>query len=137
LTYLLDTNVISELRKPDRNARVAAWFDGTDSAELYVSVLVVGEIRHGIERLRHRGDEPQANVLDSWLTVLREQFTDRVLPISLSVAERWGRLSAAQTLPVVDGLLAATALEHEMTLVTREARTLDATGVRLLDPWRT
>jgi toxin FitB len=108
-----------------------------DSSDLYLSVLVVGEIRHGIERLRRRGDGRQAAVFDAWLAVLEAEFADRLLPISASVAESWGRLTAAQPLPVVDGLLAATAIEHDLTLVTRDTRTLDGTGVRLLDPWQT
>jgi len=136
LSYLLDTNVVSEIRKPQRNASVAAWFDEVDSSELYLSVLVVGEIRQGIERLRRRRDEKQADVIDDWVRELKASFADRLLPVSLRVAERWGRLNAARPLPVVDGLLAATALEHDLTLVTRERRGFADSGARLLDPWR-
>jgi toxin FitB len=136
VSYLLDTNVVSEIRKPDRDPRVAAWFDEAESGELYLSVLVVGEIRQGIERLHRRRDRSQADLFDGWLSRLKEEFADRLLPVSAAVAERWGRLNAAQPLPVIDGLLAATAIEHDLTFVTRESRTLSASGVRLLDPWR-
>jgi predicted nucleic acid-binding protein len=136
LSYLLDTNVVSELRKPKANRGVSSWFEDVDSAELYLSVLVVGEIRQGIERLRLRGDDDQANIFQAWLTVLKEGFADRLLTVSTPVAERWGRLNAAQPLPVVDGLLAATAIEHDLTLVTRDSRTLASAGARLLNPWR-
>jgi toxin FitB len=136
LSYLLDTNVVSELRKPKANRGVSSWFEGVDSSDLYLSVLVVGEIRQGIERLRQRGDNDQANVFEGWLTVLKEGFADRVLAVSTSVAEHWGRLNAAQPLPVVDGLLAATAIEHDLTLVTRDSRTLASSGARLLNPWQ-
>ncbi len=136
MSYLLDTNVVSEIRKPHRDASVAAWFDEVDSSELYLSVLVVGEIRQGIERLRRRRDEKQADVIDDWVRELKASFADRLLPVSLGVAERWGRLNATRPLPVVDGLLAATALEHDLTLVTRERGGFADCGARLLDPWR-
>jgi hypothetical protein len=135
VTYLLDTNVISELRKPSPDERVASWFEGIDSSDLYLSVLVVGEIKQGIERLRGRGDDEQANLFDRWLRTLKAQFADRLLTISIAVAERWGQLNASKPLPVIDGLLAATAIEHDLTLVTRDSRTLASTGARLLNPW--
>jgi predicted nucleic acid-binding protein len=135
VTFLLDTNVISEIRKPDRDPGVSAWFEGAGSNELYLSVLVLGEIRQGVERLRARRDHPQADVCEHWLATLRDDFVDRLLPISEDVADRWGRLNAARPLPVVDGLLAATALAHDLTLVTRERETLASTGARLLNPW--
>lgn len=136
MSYLLDTNVVSEIRKPIPNEGVAAWFAETDSADLHLSVLVVGEVRQGIERLRHRGDGEQAAVFERWLEVLKSEFGDRLLPVTTAVAERWGVLNADRRLPVVDGLLAATAGVHELTLVTRDESLLAATGVRTLDPWR-
>jgi predicted nucleic acid-binding protein len=135
VSYLLDTNVVSEIRKPNRNVGVSAWFDEVDSGDLYLSVLVLGEIRQGIERLRRR-DPRQSDVFERWLTVLKEDFDERLLPVSSSVAERWGHLNAAQLLPVVDGLLAATAIEHDLTLVTRDDRTLHESGARLLNLWQ-
>lgn len=136
MSYLLDTNVVSEIRKPVPNAGVAAWFAEADSADLHLSVLVVGEVRQGIARLRHRGDGEQVAVFERWLEVLKSEFGDRLLPVTTAVAERWGALNAGRPLPVVDGLLAATAALHELTLVTRDASLLAATGVRTLDPWR-
>jgi hypothetical protein len=136
VSYLLDTNVISEIRKPKPDDGVAAWFAETQSDDLYLSVLVVGEVRQGIERLRNRRDRRQANLFERWLTVLKAEFADRVLPVSIAIAERWGFLNARQSLPVIDGLLAATALEHDLVFVTRDSRPLAATGARLLSPWR-
>ena len=135
MTYLLDTNVISEIRKAEPNAGVAGWFTATASEQLYLSVLVVGEIRQGIERLRGRRDSEQADRFEHWLDALKANFGDRLLPVSIGVAERWGGLNAVRPLPVVDGLLAATAMEHDLTLVTRDTRGLRSTGVELLDPW--
>ena len=136
MSYLLDTNVVSELRKPNRDRRVASWFEQVESSDLYLSVLVAGEVRQGIERLRRRGDADQASVFEQWLAELKEGFADRLLPISTVVAERWGQLNAVKPLPVIDGLLAATAIEHDLTLVTREGRGLASSGARLLDPWQ-
>ncbi|HEV8688230.1 MAG TPA: type II toxin-antitoxin system VapC family toxin [Gaiellaceae bacterium] len=135
MSFLLDTNVVSEIRKPNRNAGVSAWFEGVDSGDLYLSVLVVGEIKQGIERLRRRNPK-QSDVFERWLTVLKKDFDERLLPVSSSVAERWGLLNSVRPLPVVDGLLAATAIEHDLTLVTRDDRTLAESGARLLNPWQ-
>jgi hypothetical protein len=135
VSYLLDTNVVSELRKKEPHPRVVQWFDVVESADLYLSVLVVGEIRKGIERLRRRGDTKQASGLDRWLGGLKDEFESRLVGVSLAICERWGTLTAAQPLTVVDGLLAATAIEHGHTLVTREHGGLAATGASLLDPW--
>ena len=135
MSYLLDTNVVSELRKKEPNPRVSQWFEVVDPADLYLSVLVVGEIRKGIERLRRRGDSKQASMLDRWLKGLKDEFADRLVAVSAATCERWGVLSARQPITVVDGLLAATAIEHDLTLVTRERSALAATGAALLDPW--
>lgn len=136
MSYLLDTNVISEIRKSNPNAGVSDWFAQAESDDLYLSVLVVGEMEQGIERLRHRRDRKQADLFERWLAVLKDEFVDRLLPISVGIAERWGVLNATQPLPVIDGLLAATAIEHGLTFVTRESGTLAASGARLLNPWR-
>lgn len=137
MSYLLDTNVVSELRKQKPDPRVSEWFDVVDPGDLYLSVLVVGEIRKGIERLRRRGDGKQASMLDRWLRGLKDEFADRLVGVSAATCERWGVLSARQPITVVDGLLAATAIEHDLTLVTREHGALAATGAALLDPWAT
>ena len=136
MTFLLDTNVVSEVRKRTGDVGVAAWFAKTDADDLYLSVLVVGEVRQGIDRLRLRGDRRQAGLFERWLTTLKEEFADRLLPISVAIAERWGSLNAKDPFPVVDGLLAATAIEHDLIFVTREDRRFGATGARVLNPWR-
>lgn len=135
MSFLLDTNVLSEVRKPSPEPTVAAWFETVSGDELYISVLVVGEVRQGIERLRPR-DSAQAEVFERWLRTLEADFGDRILPVTIAVAEVWGRLNAPSPLPTVDGLLAATALVHGLTFVTREAKRLERTGARLLNPWR-
>ena len=120
MSYLIDTNVISELRKPiaRRNPGVQRWFDQVESGELFLSVLVVGEIRKGIETKRST-DTAQASALDGWLSQLVQAYAERILPVSLGVAERWGRARTVRSFPVIDGLMAATAQEHGMKLVTR------------------
>ena len=131
MTYLLDTNVISEIRKVRPNRNVRAWLGTAQSDQLYLSVLTIGEIRYGIERLRRR-DIQQASVFDAWLEMLRRDFADRLLPISVEVADLWG---IPDPIPTVDGLLAATALAHNLILVTRSTVDLARTGARLLNPF--
>ena len=105
-----------------------------DSADIYLSVLVVGEIRQGIENLQGR-DPAQAAVYDSWLGALRRDYDDRILPITIEVAEEWGRINAPNRVPVVDGLMAATAKVMGMTFVTRNTADIATTGVSLLNPF--
>ena len=135
MNFLLDTNVVSEIRKKVPNAGVEAWFDSVSADALYLSVLVVGEIRQGIERLSRR-DPVQAEVFEQWLTELVDAYGDRIVPVTVDVAQIWGRLNVPDPVPVVDGLLAATALAHNWTLVTRNGKDVASTGVRLLDPFR-
>ena len=136
--FLLDTNVISELVKPRPEASVTAWIEGTDESLLYLSILTLGEIRRGIAAL------PQSRrraTLEAWLEKdLRARFEDRILVIDQEVADRWGLLTAAArnggiVLPVIDGLLAATALEHNLTLVTRDTGQIPSMGVAVFNPW--
>jgi len=134
VTYLLDTNVVSELRRPRPDRRVLEWVEATARETSYVSVLVLGEIRQGVERLRRR-DPSQASSLDHWVVSLEEMFSDRVLTIDRVTAHAWGRLSAADRLPPVDGLLAATALVHGLVVVTRDTTPFERIGVPYLDPW--
>ena len=108
MNYLLDTNVVSEIRKPLADENVRAWFASTRADELYLSVLTVGEIRRGIERLRRR-DAAQAGIFEAWLATLRRDFAQRVLPITADIADEWGRLGVPGPIPTVDGLLAAAA----------------------------
>jgi predicted nucleic acid-binding protein len=134
VSYLLDTNVISEIRRPAPNSSVASWFEGVPGEDLFLSVLVVGEIRQGIERLRVR-DPEQAAAFERWLDALQQDFRDRLLPVSVAIGDAWGRLNAPAPLPVVDSLLAATALVHGLVFVTRDTSTLEGQGVPLLNPW--
>lgn len=134
MSWLVDTNVLSELRKGIRaHPGIRAWFADTREAELFTSVLVLGEIRRGIELIRRR-DGPSALALEQWLDRLAGDFAERVLPIDARVADLWGSLNVPDPIPTVDGLLAATALVHDLVLVTRNVRDVERTGVRLLDP---
>lgn len=135
MKFLLDTNVVSELRKgPRADPRVAAWFQGLESGELFLSVLAVGEIRRGIERIRRR-DSKSAQALERWLTGLTEGFEDRILPVDRRVAEEWGRMNVPDPLPVLDALMAATAKVHGLVLATRNVKDVAKTGVRTVDPF--
>jgi predicted nucleic acid-binding protein len=132
--WLLDTNVVSELRKGDRaNPGIRAWFADVDDADLFTSVLVLGEIRRGVESIRRR-DAAAAMAIEQWLVRMATGFGDRVLAIDARVADRWGELIVHDPIPTIDGLLAATALVHDMTLVTRNVKDVGATGARTLDP---
>jgi toxin FitB len=132
--FLLDTNVISEARRKRPDANVEAWLRTVPEAELYVSVLMVGEIGQGIERLRRR-DPSQAVVFETWLSALLRGYADRIVPVTAEVAEEWGRLNAPDPLPVIDGLMAATAKLRGWTFVTRNVADLTGRGVRLLNPF--
>lgn len=135
MSYLLDTNVLSELRKGSRcNTHVAAWFAPVPDYEIYLSVLVIGEIRRGIERLRSR-DPRAALMLEGWLTQVITGHRSRILAVDHAVAEEWGRMTAVRPLSTVDSLLAATAKVHGLTLVTRNVPDIAATGVAYLNPF--
>jgi toxin FitB len=134
MAFLLDTNIISEARKQSPDSKVRIWLASVPEPELYLSVLVVGEVRQGIERLRRR-DPAQAAPYESWLSSLLHGFTDRLVPVTVEVCEEWGRLNVADPLPVVDGLMAATAKVRDWTFVTRDVGDLVRTGVRLLNPF--
>lgn len=134
MAYLLDTNVISEVRKRQQDPGVLAWFSGVQGQDLYISVLAVGEIRQGVDRLRRR-DPVQARVHEDWLSVLIRDYDDRILPITIGVAEEWGRMNVPDPLPAVDGLMAATARVAGLTFVTRNTGGLERAGVELLNPF--
>ena len=135
MKFLLDTNVISEIRKRGRaHPGVASWAAGAPADELATSVVVLAEIRRGIELVR-RSDPTQAGLLDRWFAEMRSRLGDHVLPVDEAVADRWARLNVPNPLPMVDGLLAATALVHDLTLVTRNTRDFAKTGAKLLNPF--
>ena len=135
MSYLLDTNIVSEARKGERaDPGVVAWLSSIRERELYISVLVVGEIRQGIERLR-RHDPAQAEAFNAWLQRLLRDYADRVVPVNAEIAEEWGRMNVPDPLPAVDALMAATAKARGMTFVTRNMADVAGTGVRLLSPF--
>jgi toxin FitB len=134
VAFLLDTNFISEARKPAADPNVRAWLASVPEGDLYLSVLVVGEIRQGIERLRRR-DPVQAGPYETWLSALLHGFADRLMPVTAEVCDEWGRLNVPDPLPVIDGLMAATAKVRDWTFVTRNVADLRRTNVRLLDPF--
>lgn len=133
--FLIDTNVVSGLRKGQKaNAGVRQWLESIDDADLFISVLTLGEIRNGVERLRRR-DPVSAAILESWLLQLTESMRDQTLPITPGIADCWGRLGVPNPRPVIDTLLAATALVHGLTLVTRNVNDVAHTGVAILNPF--
>ena len=135
MKYLIDASVISEVRKGARcNPHVAGWYETIDDASIYLSVLVLGEIRRGIERSRVN-DPARARALESWLVAIAKSFTDRILPVDQTVADEWGRMSAKRSVSTVDALLAATAKVHQMTLVTRNISDVADLGAEILDPF--
>ena len=132
--YLVDTNVLSELRRPKRSPSVVAWFSSVSVEDLYLSVLTLGELRQGIESLR-RKDPKAANALERWFNGICDDFSEKILSVDAAVAERWGRLSNEQPIPSIDGLLAATAAVHDLTIVTRNVADFDRSGVPLINPF--
>ena len=136
--FLLDTNVISELIKPKPELKVSTWIDGTDEELLFLSVLTLGEIRKGVVLLPR---SVRRTALESWLSKeLPLRFSNRILSVDQEVADQWGYLSGLTNargvhVGVIDGLLAATAIRHDLTLVTRDTRDVAATGVTLFNPW--
>ena len=133
--YLLDTNVVSELRKGSRgNPEVRAWLEIQRAAQLWLSVLVVGELRRGVHLIGRR-DAASAAVLGQWLDGIIEDFSDRILPVTATIAQQWAAMSVPDPIPVVDGLMAATAAVHDLTVVTRNVADIGRTGVRWVDPF--
>jgi toxin FitB len=135
VSLLLDTNVLSELRKGERaNATLLDWFHDVADEEIHLSVLVIGEVRRGVETIRKRDGE-QAAALERWLTRLVATHSERILPVDGRVADEWGRLAAIRTGSVIDTLMAATALVHGLVLVTRNVKDVAWTGASYLDPF--
>ena len=135
MSWLIDTNVLSELRKgPRADAGVTQWFADVADDAIFTSVLVLGELRRGVELVRRR-DEVAATSLERWLDEMVGRFPERVLPVDDAVADRWGRLNVPNLVPAIDGLLAATALVHGLTLVTRNVSDVASTGVAVHNPF--
>lgn len=135
MSYLIDTNVLSELRRKTPSANVVAWISQRPPVTLHISVLTLGEIRKGIDGL---ADEARRMKLLDWLeTDLPAFFTGRILPVDAQVADRWGRMVAAagRPLPAIDGLLAATALAHDLILVTRNVKDFADLSLQIINPW--
>jgi predicted nucleic acid-binding protein len=136
VSYLIDTNIISEVRKGARcNAHVSAWYASIADEDLFLSTLVLGEIRKGIELARPR-DAGKAAALERWLREVASAFGGRVLGIDNAVSDQWGRMGAIRPVPVIDGLLAATALTNGLTLVTRNDRDVAGLGATVLNPFK-
>jgi len=137
VNYLIDTNIISEIRKKRSSDRsVAAWYASIKDDEMYLSVLVAGEIRKGIE-LARRHDPAKATALERWLKEVDVAFGDRMLPIDRAITDEWGSMSAKRPIPVIDGLLAATAKVHGLILVTRNDAHVTELGAQVLNPFKT
>ena len=135
MSYLLDTNILSEIRKGSRcDARVKRWWTQVNEADLYLSVMVMGEIRRGIEKIRIRNPE-KARELDKWVQSVGKAFGPRLLAVELNVAEVWGSMTVKRNLPLVEGLLTATAIANDLTLVTRNTKDIEGTGARYLNPF--
>lgn len=136
MSYLIDTNIISELRRKEANAGVVTWFAERPATTLYLSVLTLGEIRKGIESLPN---SKRRLSLRDWLEVeLPAFFSGRILPIDAPVVDRWGRLLARikRTAPAIDSLIAATVLQHDLTLVTRNAADFKFPELSVINPWK-
>lgn len=136
--YLIDTKVISEMRKGQRADRGVRRFfeiairEGTD---VFLSVVTIGELQRGIDLIRHRGDGPQTRRLEQWFRTLLEDYADYILEFDLEIAQVWGRLRVPHPENALDKQIAATALVHDLTVVTRNKKHFDATSVRILDPF--
>ena len=131
----VDTNVLSEIRKRDRaNPHIVNWFRRRKSEELFLSVLTLGELRRGVERIRRR-DPNSATAIEAWLHRIQGEFVHRIIDVDHAIAERWGRIDTLDPIPAIDALIAATALERDLVVVTRNVRDIARTGARHFDPF--
>ena len=135
MSFLIDTNVLSELRKGERaNAHVRRWFSAVQDEEIFLSVLTIGELRSGIDSIQRR-DPQSAAALGRWLCTTIDAFSERILDVTTPVAEEWGRMNVPDPLPVVDGLLAATAKVHGLSVATKNTRDIVRAGVPCVNPF--
>ncbi len=137
--YLVDTNVISEVRRRDRADKgVLSFFRNAaeDDVDLYLSVVTIGELRRGVEIIRHRGDKPQATRLENWLDGALREFGQNILAVDQEIGQLWGRLRVPHPEHLLDKLIAATALIHDLTVVTRNVDDFAGTGARVLNPFK-
>ena len=132
--YLLDTNAVSELRRPLRLKKLDDLIRNQPIGSLYISVLTVGELRKGFIKLQRKEEIRSAN-LASWIDGVISFYGERILPVNMQIAMQWAQISAVRTLPAIDTLLAATAIVHDLTLVTRNTKDFTDTGVKILNPW--
>ncbi len=132
--YLLDTNAVSELRRPLRLTKLDDLIKNQPLGSLYISVLTVGELRKGFVKLQRKEEIRSAN-LASWIDGVISFYGERILPVNMQIAMQWAQISAVRTLPTIDTLLAATAIVHDLTLVTRNTKDFTDTGVKILNPW--
>jgi predicted nucleic acid-binding protein len=135
VSYLLDTNVLSEWRRPTPDQGVMEWLDIVEPDELFLSVITVGELRRGVVMLQRRSAHRTATALERWLKATLQLFADRVAPVSLEIALEWGACGARGSVPIADGLIGATARVHGWTVVTRNTKNFELTGARLLNPF--
>jgi toxin FitB len=133
--YLLDTNVLSETRKKQANERVVSFLSNVEPSSLYISVLTLGELRKGIA-IKAKSDPDAARKLSSWVDGLEYSFADRILSIDTKIASLWGQLCAERSRPVIDTLLAATAISHKLVLVTRNTNDVAGIKVSIVNPWK-
>jgi toxin FitB len=136
LNYLLDTNVVSEIRKGAQgHVQVMSWWKSTKASQVYLSVLTLGEIREGILRIKDK-DSNRARHLGVWLTGLSRFFSSRLVPVDEAVAMRWADVRQHRSLPLIDSLMAASAISRDMTFVTRNTKDIEDCGVRYLNPFK-
>jgi predicted nucleic acid-binding protein len=136
--FLIDTNVISEIRKGKRTNRgVRAFFRQAeaDASALYLSVVTVAELRRGVDLIRYRGDHPQAAALETWMATILSGYASNILPVDIETSQMWGHLRVPDPAHALDKLIAATALINDLTVVTRNVDDFAGTGVRLLNPF--
>jgi predicted nucleic acid-binding protein len=137
MPFVLDTNIISELRKARgiRNANVRRWYDATPTEEIHLSVIVLGEIRRGVE-MRRKRDPATARIFERWMHEIRVTHGDRLLDVTEEISDLWGRLAATVEISVIDGLIAATAAHHDLTVATRNEADFQRCGVDYINPFK-